>query len=94
MALTGPKAAPVPTTTHKAVAPLKTGALSAEEKSIVAVLETSSEPVYQGDLVQHLGWSKVKVTRVLDKLEAKGLVERKRRGMTNLVTLKTAQYGV
>ena len=32
--------------------------------------------------------TKVKVTRILDKLEGRGLVERKRRGMTNVVMLK------
>ena len=32
--------------------------------------------------------SKVKITRILDKLEASGLVERKRRGMTNVVMAK------
>ena len=33
-------------------------------------------------------FSKVKVTRLLDKLEAKNLIERRRRGMTNAVVLK------
>jgi len=31
---------------------------------------------------------KVKVSRILDKLEGKGLVETKTRGMTNVILLK------
>ncbi|RLE76927.1 MAG: transcriptional regulator, partial [Thermoprotei archaeon] len=34
------------------------------------------------------GFSKAKVSRILDKLEAMGLVERKRRGMSNIVLLR------
>jgi len=34
-----------------------------------------------------LGIGKVGMTRMLDKLESKGLVERKRRGMNNVVVL-------
>lgn len=43
---------------------------------------------FQSDLVRETENSKVKVTRLLDKLEQKGLVERKRRGMTNIIFLK------
>jgi len=35
-----------------------------------------------------LGIGKVGLTRLLDKLEAKQLIERKRRGMNNIVLLK------
>ena len=62
--------------------------LDADEKKLIEALQASSEPLYQGDLVKHLEWSKVKVTRILDRLEAKQFIERKRRGMTNLVILK------
>jgi len=44
--------------------------------------------IFQNALVEKLGMSKVQVTRILDKLEGKGLVERRRRGMTNVVILK------
>jgi len=33
-------------------------------------------------------WGKVGLTRLLDKLEAKQIIERKRRGMNNIVMLK------
>ncbi|MBI2970947.1 MAG: MarR family transcriptional regulator [Candidatus Aenigmarchaeota archaeon] len=48
----------------------------------------SAGAVFQSELVEKTGFTKVRVTRILDKLEAKGLVERKRRGMTNIVTAK------
>ena len=44
--------------------------------------------VYQSDLIKETKKSKVQVSRVLDKLEGKGLIERKRRGMTNVIVLK------
>jgi uncharacterized membrane protein len=44
--------------------------------------------VYQSDIVRETKQSKVKITRILDQLEGKGLIERKRRGMTNIVVLK------
>ena len=42
----------------------------------------------QGDLVVQSGLSKATVSRTLDLLESKGLVEKRRRGMGNVVLLK------
>ena len=61
---------------------------SEEEKKILEELIGADGTIFQSDLVEKLGFTKVKVTRVLDRLEGKGLVERKRRGMTNVVILK------
>jgi uncharacterized membrane protein len=47
------------------------------------------ESIFQSELVERTELNKVKVTRILDKLEGKGLIERKRRGMTNVVILKS-----
>ncbi len=44
--------------------------------------------IFQSDLVEKVDFDKVKVTRILDKLEGKQLIERKRRGMTNVIILK------
>ena len=44
--------------------------------------------VFQADLMEKLQIGKVKTTRLLDKLEAKQIIERKRRGMNNIVVLK------
>lgn len=61
--------------------------LTDEEKNIINKIKSSEGSVYQSKLVdEHM--NKVKVTRILDKLEGKGLIERKRRGMTNIVILK------
>jgi uncharacterized membrane protein len=42
----------------------------------------------QGDLVTQSGLSKATVSRTLDLLESKGLVEKRRRGMGNVILLK------
>lgn len=61
--------------------------LDSEEKQIYEILKSNGS-VYQSDLIKETGLSKVKISRVLDKLESKGIVDRKRRGMTNIVVLK------
>jgi len=62
--------------------------LDPEEKTIYAILKQNNGSAYQSSLVKEAGFSKVRTTRLLDRLESKGIVERKRRGMTNLVVLK------
>ena len=37
------------------------------------------------------GFGKVKITRVIDRLEGKNLIERRRRGMTNVVVFKGSE---
>lgn len=62
--------------------------LDGEEKAVYQAIVESSGSIYQSDLVKKTGYTKVKTTRTLDKLESKGLIERRRRGMTNIVVLK------
>ena len=62
--------------------------LDEDERAVIELLKKSDGTVYQGDIKNELGISKVKTTRVLDRLESKEVIERKRRGMTNLVVLK------
>jgi len=62
--------------------------LDEDEKKVMDILSKSDGSKYQSDIMKDLDFSKVKVTRVLDKLETKGIVERKRRGMTNIVVLR------
>jgi uncharacterized membrane protein len=60
-----------------------------EEKKIYELLHSKNGSMYQSEIVQLSGWSKVKVTRMLDHLEHdKKILERKRRGMANIVVLK------
>ena len=62
--------------------------LDSDEVRVVAIINEGNGSVYQSDIMKKTGFSKVKVSRLLDKLEQKGLTERKRRGMTNLVVAK------
>jgi hypothetical protein len=62
--------------------------LDRDEKKVVNLLLQENGGTFQADLMEKLEIGKVKATRLLDKLEAKGIVERKRRGMNNIVVLK------
>ena len=57
------------------------------EKKAVKLLKVEGA-MFQSSLMEELGVGKVKMTRLLDKLEAKQIIERKRRGMNNIVVLK------
>ena len=57
-------------------------------KGVLEQIIAAEGSVLQSELVSTTGLTKVKVTRILDKLEGKGLIERRRRGMTNIVILK------
>jgi uncharacterized membrane protein len=61
--------------------------LSAQEREAVKIVQESGG-IFQADLMEKLEIGKVGLTRLLDKLEAKQIVERKRRGMNNFVVLK------
>lgn len=62
--------------------------LGVEEGRAMNFITESEGMIFQNELAEKMGVSKVKITRVLDKLESKGLVERRRRGMTNVIILK------
>ncbi|MFH2105847.1 MAG: MarR family transcriptional regulator [Candidatus Micrarchaeota archaeon] len=62
--------------------------LDEEEKMVLNMIIESKGTIFQSDLVIRTNLNKVKVTRVLDKLEGREIIERKRRGMTNVVILK------
>lgn len=62
--------------------------LDKEEKQAMNLLLENEGSIYQSELAEKLGLSKVRITRILDSLEGRGLIERKRRGMTNIVVLK------
>ena len=61
--------------------------LGKEEKTVYGILIKEGS-MFQADLVEKSGFDKVKVTRILDRLEGKQLIERKRRGMSNIVILR------
>ncbi len=62
--------------------------LTDEEKIILEQIIDSNGTIFQSDLTRDPNFNKVKVSRILDKLEGRGIIERRRRGMTNVVILK------
>jgi len=62
--------------------------LKSDEQKIYKVIIDSDGIIQQSKLPEKTGLSKASVSRALDLLESKGLVERKRRGMGNIVLLK------
>ena len=72
--------------------PVKTRAkpkgLEPDENKLFGLIHEAGGMMFQSDIVQKTGFPKARVTRILDRLEAKGLLERRRRGMTNAIVLK------
>lgn len=63
------------------------GGLNSREREVVKIVQEGGG-IFQADLMEKLGIGKVGLTRLLDKLEAKQIIERKRRGMNNFIVLK------
>ncbi len=64
--------------------------LDNKEKEVVKLIQDENGAIFQATLMERLGIGKVGITRLLDKLEAKQIIERKRRGMNNIVVLKNS----
>lgn len=64
-----------------------TSDLRKEEKDVFSIVR-ENKTIFQADLIEKTGFGKAKISRVLDKLENRGFIERKRRGMTNVVVIK------
>ena len=62
--------------------------LEDDERHVFKEIIEENGTIFQSSLVKRTEIGKVKVTRILDRLENKGLIERKRRGMSNIVVLK------
>ena len=58
-----------------------------EQKIYQAIIEAGGI-IEQSELPEKTGLSKASVSRALDLLESRGLVEKRRRGMGNIVLLK------
>jgi hypothetical protein len=59
-----------------------------DEYRLYQLVMEESGITFQGKLVEKSGFPKSKVSLALDRLEARGLLERKRHGMSNIVILK------
>jgi len=66
---------------------IDTSDLRPEDKKVFKIIQ-ESKTIFQADIIEKTEFGKAKVTRIIDRLEGRGLVERKRRGMTNVVVLK------
>ncbi len=62
--------------------------LKDDEKIIYNLILEAEGVIYQSDIVMKSEFPKAKVSRCLDALENSGIVERKRKGMGNIVLLK------
>ncbi len=62
--------------------------LDPDEKKVYELISISDGVVFQSDIVEKTGLRKVKITRILDRMEHRGLLERRRRGMSNIVLLR------
>lgn len=65
--------------------------LDGDERRLVRVLVEAKGQVLQRDLVRITGFSDAKVSRLLDRLQERGLVVRERYGMSNRVRLTLRQ---
>jgi uncharacterized membrane protein len=62
--------------------------LKGDEKTIYETVANNEGVIFQSELVEKVGFPKTKVSRILDKLEGKGLIERRRRGLSNIILIK------
>ncbi len=62
--------------------------LSGDERTVFRSIVDAGGETYQKDIVTGTKLSDAKVSRVLEKLEEKGLIEKERHGMTNVVRVK------
>ena len=60
---------------------------SSDEKDVFNLIQ-ENKTIFQADLIEKTEFTKAKMTRILDKLEGNNLIERKRRGLTNVVVLR------
>lgn len=61
--------------------------LNENENFVLSKIVEADGTIFQSELVEKTKFNKVKITRILDNLEGKRIISRKRRGMTNVVIL-------
>jgi len=61
--------------------------LDGDERNMYQLIASSGGEILQRNLVEKKVFSKAKVTRLLDKLESRGLIRRERYGSTNKIRL-------
>ncbi|MFC2143432.1 helix-turn-helix transcriptional regulator [Candidatus Aenigmatarchaeota archaeon] len=63
--------------------------LTEGERRLMTIIIREKKPVDQRDVVKELDYSKSKVSRIVSDLVKRGLVEKKAKGRTNLLKMKT-----
>jgi hypothetical protein len=62
--------------------------LDGGEREIYSIIVDAGGSVLQRDIASIDGYSKATITRILNRLESKGIIERMRHGTTNRIVLK------
>ncbi len=62
--------------------------LQGDEKKIYEIVASNEGVIFQSELAEKAGFPKARISRNLDKLEGKGLIERRRRGLSNVILIK------
>lgn len=62
--------------------------LSGDDKKVFGEIMKYEKGIRQNELCAKSGFSKVKITRAVARLEAKGLIHKSRHGLTNLIVIK------
>ena len=84
-------AEPTPAASRPELEDLALRLLDGDERRIIRMLMDARAPVLQRDLVAATAFSDAKVSRLLDRLEERGLLVRERQGMANRVRLTLRQ---
>lgn len=66
----------------------KVKSLSKNEGSIYSLVKEKGGVLFQSEIVEALGLPKSTVSITLDRLEAKGLIEKRKRGMSNVIVAR------
>ena len=65
--------------------------LKANERLVFQQILNSNDGALQNELVSRTGMSKVKITRIIHRLERKGLIVKERHGLTNKIKVKNPE---
>ncbi len=76
--------------THEKKSKMVLSVLKGDERSILEAIQEKGENCRQRDIVKITDFSKARISRILEDMEKRGIVERTRSGRTNRVRIKDA----
>ena len=65
-----------------------------EERKVLEILDSENKPINQKKIVELTGFSKAKVSRIINSLHERKIVDVERRGRVNLVRLRSIYRGI